>query len=454
MKNKAFTLIELLAVIIILGILMLIAIPSVTGYINNSRKETYVSTINELIKGTSNLVNGGELDVYDTNTTYLIPISAIELESGKAKSPFGEIEEGYVAVTYDGEEFDYYAIIRDSANMGLSELTSVDVLNKNSIEYDVTSLSKNAGIKGQDRVVIFKNDLSGIERELTATSFVSGFGKNYNPSPDDYLCVKATNLHHETCESTYKGCILRNTYSNGDEIYYGQIGQKGKLTPGDAFDCDVNNDGTFDEETERFYYVSPYYDGETDTFDNKYATLIFYTNISTGLVPTRTIKYAYRKVKNANTGPDNAIEYLPTTSQWSNQKIYYPTKRVIRTNYNKTIVNNGVEIDNPFDYTGKAARLLTLQEVLKVCVREGYTGFCNFTGDIIKYRFFFENSEYSRNTSADDGDYWLETPRYDLNDYVYFMDGSEVRHGDIFGTWDDSIGIRPAISVNVKYLEY
>ena len=38
MNRKGFTLIELLAVIIILGILMLIAIPSVSSYINSSKK--------------------------------------------------------------------------------------------------------------------------------------------------------------------------------------------------------------------------------------------------------------------------------------------------------------------------------------------------------------------------------------------------------------------------------
>ena len=70
MNKKAFTLIELLAVIIILGILMLIAIPSVTNYINNSRKSTYVTTVNELVKGTIAKVNSGDLNVYDSDTTY------------------------------------------------------------------------------------------------------------------------------------------------------------------------------------------------------------------------------------------------------------------------------------------------------------------------------------------------------------------------------------------------
>ena len=48
-KKKAFTLIELLAVIIILGVLMLVAVPSVTGYISNSRKEAYINTAKEYV---------------------------------------------------------------------------------------------------------------------------------------------------------------------------------------------------------------------------------------------------------------------------------------------------------------------------------------------------------------------------------------------------------------------
>ena len=56
MKNKGLTLIELLAVIIILGILMLIAIPSVTNYINNFRKESYVNTFSILYGKSSSYI--------------------------------------------------------------------------------------------------------------------------------------------------------------------------------------------------------------------------------------------------------------------------------------------------------------------------------------------------------------------------------------------------------------
>ena len=170
MKNKAFTLIELLAVIIILGILMLIAIPSVTSYINNSRKETYVNTVKELLQATSVMVNSGELEINDPNTTYYVPTSAISLENGDAQSPYGKFEPAYIAVTYDGEEYNYYFVGKDDKDMGVPTLTKGELVDKDKIEPNVDDIDTTIGIGDRDKIIVFKQDLS--KEEVTPTSFI------------------------------------------------------------------------------------------------------------------------------------------------------------------------------------------------------------------------------------------------------------------------------------------
>lgn len=56
MNKKAFTLVELLAVIIILGLLMAIAIPSVSKYLAQSRTKTYMNTLSSYADGVTKMV--------------------------------------------------------------------------------------------------------------------------------------------------------------------------------------------------------------------------------------------------------------------------------------------------------------------------------------------------------------------------------------------------------------
>ena len=176
MRNKAFTLIELLAVIIILGILMLIAIPSVTSYINNSRKNTYVSTIQEVIKATVAKVNSGELEMYDTDTTYYIPVSALDLENGKAHSPYGELDDAYVVVTYDGEGYDYYFVGKDEEDVGIAKITKNDEVDKDKITTGIGTINTGVGIDGRSKIVIFNDDLQPGTPENATSQAASGPG--------------------------------------------------------------------------------------------------------------------------------------------------------------------------------------------------------------------------------------------------------------------------------------
>ena len=62
-----------------------------------------------------------------------------------------------------------------------------------------------------------------------------------------YKCKRTTVLHTEVCTQTSTSEYFSEAgYTNGNKgttITYGQIGTKGTLGIGDAFDCDVDGDG-------------------------------------------------------------------------------------------------------------------------------------------------------------------------------------------------------------------
>ncbi len=143
-KEKGFTLIELLAVIIILGILMLVAIPSVTTYINSSRKSAYVDTALQYVKAATTMVNSQtNISHYEEDTLLMIPAghdkdySMIALESGGASPYNSTYEFAYVGVTYDNKtgSYTYYFMASDASKQGIAFVPSKTLEGKDATEY-------------------------------------------------------------------------------------------------------------------------------------------------------------------------------------------------------------------------------------------------------------------------------------------------------------------------------
>ena len=381
-KEKGFTLIELLAVIVILAILMVIAVPKILNVINNSRKSAAESSI-KLLK-----------DAIKTQVT----------SKDITNSNFEQDASGCYTFNFDDQK---------SGNANELNLKNKDKFT-GSIKY----------CNG-----VFSDDTL----KFDGNSIVSN---NVNKK---VICKRATTLHTEECTHFCSDVGYTVSGSKGTTtITYGNLGTKGTLASGDAFDCDVNGDETYDPVAERFYYV-------TDMNDTT-AVLIYYNNVSKGK-PSNSTTYAYDASGQNWHGPKTAIEELPSASEWKNVSLISSVRAI--TNENGTNTTTGGTLPSNFSYSGYAARLLTAQEINKAC---NITVRSSTTGELDTCNYLMENTIYS--SSVLTYGYWIENARSNYSEFVWRVSGNR-RYvcGDTVTNAVD-YGVRPAIEVSKSNIDY
>ena len=292
--------------------------------------------------------------------------------------------------------------------------------------------------------VEYKKDITASDLPETNQTLTLTFSVNYVQADGSSIpvthpvCRRATTLHTEICEISTIGCaypggsyIPAGGYEIGDTITYGNLGATGTLAAGDAFDCDVNGDGTFDAATERFYYVS-----ELNTNSN-YGVLIYYNDVSEGN-PNNTARYVYDSSNKPRlNGPQTLKNQLPTTSQWKNVSLYNTTRKIKDERENEYI---------DFDYSGYAARLVTYQEVVAACG----TGTPSQRGYFDKCKYLLENTKYTKTTLVNT--YWTETLSWSRSISVKSIESDyrATSEPDSYGT----NGVRPVIEVPKSKISY
>ena len=383
-KNKGFTLIELLAVIVILAILMVVAVPKILNVIENSRKSAAESSI-KLVK-----------DAIRSQVT----------SESMMGTNFTSNDDGCYTFNFD--------------NQASGNAKELQLKNKENITGTIKYCNEN-----------FTNN----------TLFFNG------QDMKTIVCKRATKLHTEECAQTDSKLYCSGTGLTGKTITYGSLGTKEKLVSGDAFDCDVNGDGIYDSDTERFYYVSDYYNTSTKDFEDNTAVLIYYNNVSKGK-PSNSKLVTYDASGKNFHGPRTAIEELPSTSEWRNVSLTSNVRSIIAQDGANSTTGGSLPVS--FSYSGKAARLLTTQEINNACdIEAGHW----MAGELDTCNYLMENTKYS-NASIENYGYWLENAHSGDSDYVWGVNG----YGrDVSGFTVSNarvFGVRPAIEVLKSNIEY
>ena len=292
--------------------------------------------------------------------------------------------------------------------------------------------------KGEDEL---DSDVEGATLNLNFTiSYVQADSNITEVEHLQPVCKKATTLHTEICSLTSSqnyGCYAVGYRSGGAKgtttITYGHT-EGSTLTPGYALTCDVNGDGTYDEATERFYYVSDFYDTNTKSFNTDYATLIYYKSYGSSAVAYNSSNYNYQ-------GPTTLLSSLPTTGTWKNISLVNEQRQILNQNGGNTTSGGTLP---KFSYAGYAARPLTSQEVNSAC---NITVGSNTTGELDSCEFLMEDTYYSKASGCSGGTctYGLETPYASDSTSVWGVLGSYRRVSDVIAA--SPKGSRPAIDV-------
>ena len=293
--------------------------------------------------------------------------------------------------------------------------------------------------------------LDNITSTINYTMIQKSSGSTEEPQ-NKIVCKRATTLHTEECtqKDTTNYCGGAGYTIAGSRgtttITYGNLGTSGTLTTGDAFDCDVNGDGVYDSNTERFYYVSDYYNTSTKAFESDTAVLIYYNNVSSGNSNNKTT-YAYDSSGENFHGPRTAIKELPTTSQWSNISLKNTTRSI--SNESGSNTTTGGTTPSNFSYAGYATRLLTIEELRIATKNNGIPTFQ--VGEIDNFTYLLENTSFSNENNFA---WWLENVRSDNSRQAWSVNGY---YRTVYGnTVEDisSTGVRPAIEVSKTNIEY
>jgi len=153
MNRKAFTLVELLGVIVILSVIMLIAIPNVTSVLEKTKRDNYIADAKRFVSLVEYELRSGDLN--KPTSSQLLKISLNYLKTPDVnKDPDNNVydkQNSYVVVARINGYLEYYVnlvSVDDKGNTKGISLINIDELDKDNryerITTNLTTLNDSA----------------------------------------------------------------------------------------------------------------------------------------------------------------------------------------------------------------------------------------------------------------------------------------------------------------------
>lgn len=414
MNKKGFTLVELLAVIVILSIILVIAVPSVNRYIKQSKEKAYKVQISELLDAVESYANmNNEILPENDDEVIKITLGQLKIEGivrNDTKNPYNDKFFDDALTFIIKKKGNRYTYEIDEDTIKVRETTnnspSIKLTGNTVVYYSINSSYQEEGSSAYDyngKVISDVNvDSSSLDMSVKGVY---------------YIKYTATDSYGTTT-TVYRNIVVRDSivqenYTNGTVVYYNPE------TNSKCSNYTTANSATGVKTGCMKWYI--FNDDGSDT-------------INLLLDHNTTASVAWNSTGSSQTGPDTANAQLNTDV----------------TNWHSSIINT--------------AKLINAEEIAKIT---GYTNWpirtsdsfyyfhtnstTSYKGDIgtNKYAWLFDNTKncttYGCNV-ADDATYgyWTSTNYSPIHAYFIYYTGN-LGANNVQTT---HIGVRPVITVS------
>lgn len=131
MKNKGFTIVELLAVITIIAVISIIGVIAVSNYTEQAHKDVYIDNAKLYINAARNKYNSDKIAQEPrADEALIVPISTLDVDKSIGfVSPYDDyvLDRCYVIITRVNNKNTYYISLVDQAYIGLDAVKEEDL---------------------------------------------------------------------------------------------------------------------------------------------------------------------------------------------------------------------------------------------------------------------------------------------------------------------------------------